>query len=599
MAEVDALALEFHDPLDVGDRINLAIEGPAEVATRARGDKAKGGVAGEAVAVVVEEAVDDFVVGAVATDSDHRGGAGAHGVLRESGRVAGALGEADIDDVAVGGKQVGRLSSVALEAPQGGAGSRARVDDEDETGLRHRRRCRWPRPRLQTPTSTRPRCLRHSTREQRMRYTRPRMSHPLKPRFDAIRRELEAKFLAKEEIIRLMLIATIAGEHMVLIGPPGTAKSAVIRSFAKLIDAKYFEYLLTRFSEPNELFGPVDIQGFRQGTYRRVTTGMLPEAEIVFLDEAFKANSAILNSLLTLLNERRFNNGAVVTRVPLISLFAASNEVPSSDNLDAIFDRFLLRVHSDNLDSYHFHELMTKGLALERASQREDLAESTRASAPAQIAGIAAPPPLPSSSSSASGPVTTMKAILTAADLHTCRRALLDRVEFPEEFMATYKGLCFQLRGEGVSLSDRRVVRLLKLFAASAFLDGRSRVHEGDLFILRHTWNNLDQRELLDDVVEPIIAQYYAAHPDDRPNQIAADLDRLVSELNLVDRTLTQGGELSDIQLFTQLRNLNDLRAAFAAHGGDTAQRMVKKIDTLLEQVFEGGRFSAENAPQR
>ncbi|HEY1100438.1 MAG TPA: AAA family ATPase [Myxococcota bacterium] len=426
------------------------------------------------------------------------------------------------------------------------------------------------------------------------------MSHPLKPRFDAVRRELEQKFLAKEEIIRLMLIAAIAGEHMVLIGPPGTAKSAVIRSFSKLIDAKYFEYLLTRFSEPNELFGPVDIQGFRQGQYRRVTTGMLPEAEIVFLDEAFKANSAILNSLLTLLNERRFNNGNTVTRVPLISLFAASNEVPSSDNLDAIFDRFLLRVHSDNLDSYHFHELMTKGLALERAASRDELAESAARTlqAPASIPGIAAPPPLPSSTSSSSSS-SSSKAILSAADLHTCRRSLLDRVEFPEEFMATYKGLCFQLRGEGISISDRRAVRLLKLFAASAFLDGRTRVHDGDLFILRHTWNNLDQRELLSDVVEPIIAQYYAEHPDDRPNQIAADLDRLVSELNLVDRTLTQGGELSDIQLFTQLRNLNDLRAAFAAHGGDTAQRMVKKIDTLLEQVFEGGRFSAESQPPR
>jgi MoxR-like ATPase len=297
-----------------------------------------------------------------------------------------------------------------------------------------------------------------------------------------------------------------------------------------------------------------------------------------------------LNSLLTLLNERRFNNGATVTRVPLISLFAASNEVPGSDNLDAIFDRFLLRVHSDNLDSYHFHELMTKGLALERASSREEQAEqAARTPAPAMVPGLPAPPPLP----------TTSKALLSAADLHTCRRSLLERVEFPEEFMATYKGLCFQLRGEGISLSDRRVVRLLKLFAASAFLDGRTRVHEGDLFILRHTWNNLDQREILDDVVEPIIAQYYAEHPDDRPNQIAADLDRLVSELNLVDKTLTQGSELSDIQLFTQLRNLNDLRAAFAAHGGDTAQRMVKKIDALLEQVFEGGRFSAESAPPR
>ena len=420
------------------------------------------------------------------------------------------------------------------------------------------------------------------------------MSHPLKPRFDAIRRELEQKFLAKEEIIRLMLIAAIAGEHMVLIGPPGTAKSAVIRSFARLVDAKYFEYLLTRFSEPNELFGPVDIQGFRQGTYRRVTTGMLPEAEVVFLDEAFKANSAILNSLLTLLNERRFNNGATVVKVPLISLFAASNEVPSSDNLDAIFDRFLLRVHSDNLDSYHFHELMNKGLALEKAQAREELAEASaqQVTRPSAVPGVPAAPPLPQAMAATS----STKTLLSAADLHTCRRALLDRVEIPEDFLATYKGLCFQLRGEGISLSDRRAVRLLKLFAASAFLDGRTRVHEGDLFILRHTWNNLDQREILDDVVEPIVAQYYAEHPDDRPNQVAADLDRLVAELNLVHKTLTQGGELSDIQLFTQLRNLNDLRAAFSAQAGDTAQRMVKQIDTLLEQIFEGGRFAQEGA---
>lgn len=414
------------------------------------------------------------------------------------------------------------------------------------------------------------------------------MSHALKPRFDAIRRDLEQKFLAKEEIVRLMLVAAIAGEHMVLIGPPGTAKSALIRAFARLVDARYFEYLLTRFSEPNELFGPVDIQSFRQGSYRRVTTGMLPEAEIVFLDEAFKANSAILNSLLTLLNERKFNNGAEVVKVPLISLFAASNEVPSAEGLNAIFDRFLLRVHSDNLDSYHFHELMTRGLALERAATKEQengASERTQGRAPA-------PPPLPASDgkSEAKGP----RAFLTARELHMCRKALLEQVEFPEEFLANYKGLCFQLRGEGISLSDRRVVRLLKLFAASAFLDGRTRVHDGDLFILRHCWNNLDQREILDDVVEPIVAHYYAEHPDDRPSQATADIDRLVSELNLVHKTLTSGGELSDIQLFTQLRNLNDLRSAFQAQGGDTAQRMVKQIDGLLEQIFEGGRFGAE-----
>ena len=115
---------------------------------------------------------------------------------------------------------------------------------------------------------------------------------------------------------------------MVIVGPPGTAKSAMIDMFAKLIDAKYFEYLLTRFTEPNELFGPVDIAAFREGRYTRRLENMLPTAEIVFLDEIFKSNSAILNSLLHVINERKFQNGPEVVQVPLISLFAASNEVP-------------------------------------------------------------------------------------------------------------------------------------------------------------------------------------------------------------------------------------------------------------------------------
>ena len=128
-----------------------------------------------------------------------------------------------------------------------------------------------------------------------------------------------SSFLGKDEVIRLLLIATIAGEHAVLIGPPGTAKSALVRTFARLLDAKYFEYLLTRFTEPNEIFGPVDLAAFRDGRYERRTEGMLPEAEIVFLDEVFKSNSAILNALLTLLNERRYTSGGKVMKSPLLS----------------------------------------------------------------------------------------------------------------------------------------------------------------------------------------------------------------------------------------------------------------------------------------
>lgn len=118
------------------------------------------------------------------------------------------------------------------------------------------------------------------------------MSQETSQRLRALAAELERQFLGKDEIIRLMLVAVVAGEHCVLLGPPGTAKSALIRSLAELMQARYFEYLLTRFTEPNEIFGPVDIAAFREGSYRRNTSGMLPEAEIVFLDEVFKIGRA-------------------------------------------------------------------------------------------------------------------------------------------------------------------------------------------------------------------------------------------------------------------------------------------------------------------
>src|SRR6201986_1780692 len=140
----------------------------------------------------------------------------------------------------------------------------------------------------------------------------------LPARLAQLARALESRFLGKDEVIRLLLIATLAGEHAVLVGPPGTAKSALIRMFARLLQAHYFEYLLTRFTEPNEIFGPVDIAAFREGKYQRRTEGMLPEAEIVFLDEVFKSNSAILNALLTLLNERRYTSGGQILKCPIL-----------------------------------------------------------------------------------------------------------------------------------------------------------------------------------------------------------------------------------------------------------------------------------------
>ena len=146
-------------------------------------------------------------------------------------------------------------------------------------------------------------------------------------------RALDERYLDKSELVRMLLVTLVAGEHMLIVGPPGTAKSALIRHLARLIDARYFEYLLTRFSEPNEIFGPIDIKAFREGTYVRRVEAMLPDADIVFLDEIFKSNSAILNSLLSILNERRFFTGSASIQVPLSSLYGATNEIPNDDAL--------------------------------------------------------------------------------------------------------------------------------------------------------------------------------------------------------------------------------------------------------------------------
>jgi MoxR-like ATPase len=381
----------------------------------------------------------------------------------------------------------------------------------------------------------------------------------LPARLGQLARSLQARFLGKDEVIRLLLVAAIAGEHAVLIGPPGTAKSALIRTFARLMRANYFEYLLTRFTEPNEIFGPVDIGAFREGRYERRTEGMLPEAEIVFLDEVFKSNSAILNALLTLLNERRYTSGGASVRCPLLSAFGASNEVPGDETLTAIYDRFILRIRNDNLDAYHFQDLLQKGLEHEVLTMTD----------------------------------AAVQPLVSARELADLQRSLLQRTRFSEEFFSQYKGLVFQIRAEGLSLSDRRVVKILKLFAASAYMDGRAQPDASDFFVLKHVWNSEDQAQILEAIVTPILEAHYRDHPNARRVGAAgAGIEALAAEIDRVRQVLTGAGGLSDVQLFSQLKALNEIKAALASSGDARAKELTQRVDQLLEAAFRSGRFA-------
>src|SRR6202165_3569655 len=190
----------------------------------------------------------------------------------------------------------------------------------------------------------------------------------LRKRLNAFRTSLGRFLVAKQELIDLMVVAAIAQEPLLLVGPPGTAKSDLVLKFKDalgLADEDYFEYMLTRFTEPSEFIGPIAITQLREGRYIRREQGKLPTARLAFLDEIFKSNSAILNILLTIINEKKFYQDGVPTPVRLRVLFAATNEIPEQGELAALKDRFVLKAESLSVQEDHFEALIDAGLQSE------------------------------------------------------------------------------------------------------------------------------------------------------------------------------------------------------------------------------------------
>src|ERR1700730_6449986 len=205
-----------------------------------------------------------------------------------------------------------------------------------------------------------------------------------------IRDELNAQFFERGELIDGALCALLSAHHVLIIGPHGTAKSMLAEELCQRVErADYFQWLLTKFTTPEEIFGAVSLKGLEEDDYHRVTTHKLPEAHIAFLDEIFKANSSILNALLTIINERIFHNGRERVAVPLITMFGASNELPDEDELTALYDRFMLRFMADYITEEHgFIRMMAGGPERARTTlQFAELDELRAAAASVMVPG--------------------------------------------------------------------------------------------------------------------------------------------------------------------------------------------------------------------
>ena len=265
----------------------------------------------------------------------------------------------------------------------------------------------------------------------------------LRPRLQAHLQALEHGLLERETATRLLLLAALAGEHVLLIGPPGTAKSALARRLHRAFGgARYFERLLTRFSTPEELFGPLSLKALEDDRYERLIDGYLPTAGIAFLDEVFKANSAILNALLTLLNEREFDNGAGRLPTPLISLVGASNERPGDESLQAFHDRFLLRVPVAPVGDAAFAALL-------------QLDDTTPAALPAPI----------------------------TPDERAAVRAGQAAVTLGDDALAALTALRAEVARLGLAVSDRRWRQLVALMRCAAATEGRATLDALDLWL--------------------------------------------------------------------------------------------------------------------
>ena len=359
--------------------------------------------------------------------------------------------------------------------------------------------------------------------------------------------EIKNIFVGKDEVIDLLGIGLLARENVFLLGPPGTAKSAIVQQLSShVIGGINFDYLLTRFTEPNEIFGPLDIRLLKEGELKTNTEGMLPEASLVFLDEIFNANSAILNSLLMALNEKIFRRGKETKKLPALMFISASNLLPEDEALAALLDRFLIRLKVENVKPDLLEEVLHAGWKLERNEKQEQTLIS-----PEEVKGL--------------------QHKVKEVDLAGIRSAYIE--------------LIHSLRNTGIEVSDRRAVKMQNLVAASAMLCDREVAILSDLWVLKYIWNTEEQIETLQATVNALIEKEETsekAHPQAFYNK-APNPQELMNEVENLK------GKFAAAELSLQELNVIKDKLRYLQNRTDWIKDQQKKqyINTEIDQLWK------------
>lgn len=344
---------------------------------------------------------------------------------------------------------------------------------------------------------------------------------------DAIQ-EATQGLIGREHLAELMILGAVAQEHLLVVGPPGTAKSAVVRRVAQSLGGQYFEYLLGRFTEPSELFGPVNLSKLREGKVETDVAGMLPEAEIVFLDEVFLGSTAILNTLLGVLNERQFRRGHTRIRCPLRICVGAANGLPEDEGLSAFADRFLLHAFVESVPDAKLEDLLSGGWQVAQRSiqQKTDLTV-----------------------------LDILNQAVSKVDMQVVRSDLAQAVRL--------------LRQADILLSDRRIVKTQQLIAASAVLAGRETASRADLWPLLYvipTANGQQGareclRELLAEARHPLlqsVVEVAAQQPLARTTRLIEQCDAILSQSSEAGFLLKAEASLREIDANFSIDNIPD-----------------------------------------